>query len=430
MKQPIANELRTNFVGFLLLFFVLSLLQGCKCTEVKKLATIHEVNLQFDKLAKISLVLENSASMEPYYKSSGFQTNVSNFISNLDDIAKKQEFLLSDQNAIFFPFASDPQTASSNIQSGFQIAGNSPLDKILNNLIIKSIKENSVMVLVTDLIIDDPKLDGANELNTLQARVKTMFSEANRNNLAAIIYRFETSYSGKYFSSKRSISYDIDQVRPYFFWVIGPSEMVTQFGAKFEESYKKDLNAVYAGIKPRFGVPFLFEYSGAKGCSLKMDYSKDTTKVLGYQIIQRGDSLEFCFGLDMSPIPRGLFKGTNGVKNLLRIETKMARISTRYQDQNSFLKGKDIKEKDREFAGKLGHFFIVGVADIQKSISYTLELKTNLTPANNFSQFSISDDTDKTELLNKTFGLTEFINGMIGAYETSNSKILATIKIN
>lgn len=181
---------------------------------------MHTVKITNEQFDKINLILENSASMGPYYKSADFQTNLTKLISNLPKISTKQAFLISDTKANLSSFASSTDEAIDKIKFGFQIGGNSPLDDLLINLIERSKADSSINILVTDLIIDDPSLDFKNELNTLKARIQNKFNEAKKSNLAAIIYRFEAKYSGKYFTSKNGVAYDIDQDRPYFFWVI------------------------------------------------------------------------------------------------------------------------------------------------------------------------------------------------------------------
>lgn len=420
--------------NLLLLSLVLALaLAGCECPpKVTNLPKIHQVDAASVKIPKINLVLENSASMEPYYKSSQFQENVSNLIPNLQEISDKQNFLYSDQAATFATFATNPGDAITKIKTGFQTGGNSPLDQIIINLINKSIQDRSVSILVTDLIIDDPNLDGPNELNTLKARIKAKFLDASKNQLGSIIYRFETKLSGKYFTSKQALTYDIDQSRPYFFWVIGPTELVTALGLNLEQKLDSTIkyDAVYAGIKPNFGSPYLFPYSGAKGCSPKTTYSKDSSSIEKYFVQQKQDSVEFCFGINLSELPKVLQKDSSDMQNIIKPSVKIAQVELHYFRQEKFLKQKFINSNEIPIVNGLTHFYLVKVKEIDESSSYAIDLLLQVNSAHKFNEFSIDDDTEKENLGNKTFGLKQFVNGMLEAFDESKSQKIATIQIN
>ncbi len=424
---------RTLQVSTLILLLFISMLSGCCCGGdcTCKIPKAHVVKEQNSSIKKVSLVLENSASMEPYYRSSEFQTNLSNLIPTLVEISAKQDFLLSNNTADLQRFAGTPDDAIKKIKSGFQTGGDSPLDQVLLNLIDKAAKEKSVMILVTDLIIDDPSLDFKDELSTLQARIKTKFLEAQKNDLGAIIYRFEAKYAGKYFTSKRNVAYDIDQVRPYFFWVIGPKDMVNNFGVKIESKWDKlKYDAVYTGLKPEIAAPYMLTYSLARGCTVKMEYTKDSSKVLGYSVKQIEDSIHFCLALNLSDVPKGIKSANSGIKDMLSVKSDIAKVKLDYFDQSTILKNRDISTKEKGCITEFKHFFLVKVSNIDKSNKYSINLVPTLNSINNFGTFSTDDDTEKDELSNKTFGLTQFVTGMLEAYESGNNQILATIKIN
>ncbi len=209
----------------------------------------------------MTVMLENSSSMAGYSKAGNSQFTAPilalfNAVDNDVEIATAYVGGSRGVLEVKSVLRSDFESALTN--GKVASSDGSPLNQIID-MIVDSVKSNSVYCLITDGIVSGTN----NEINSsenkeftkrnlplMEQRVRMAFGKAEQKNIDLLLYRLTSTFSGIYYDYKNG-HHDINGVeRPYFIMFFGDRQNLV----KIHEALSKESGFVYSNLFASYQV--------------------------------------------------------------------------------------------------------------------------------------------------------------------------------
>lgn len=193
---------------------------------------------------KISIYIESSASMKPY-----FATHDENIINTVSRIGK-----LDNGNAKVY-FVGDDRPRSGYIMQILGNIGSQPSDvtTTFHDYFGKQAAvvdtSSSISFLVTDGLMSVGKRVGDTKLalEQLEGKITSSLKQSNDNSLAAAIFRYSGKYKGTYWHQNDSTS-SYDGMRPYYVIALGQSPYIKWLASLNKEELNNPEGSLFIGI--------------------------------------------------------------------------------------------------------------------------------------------------------------------------------------
>ena len=315
-------------------------------------------------------------------------------------------------------------------------------ESILNGVIksiIDSTSENSISILISDCIYSlEPTKDTKGSLGYQQNGTMEVFLNKFRSsnlNFTTCIYKMISDYEGNYFpydydsKKKNSISlYNIQAKRPYYIWVIGEFERVSDFTKKINfNSLKGFQNSIILSNFTKEKQPYytVLKETNKVGSFKQTDRGKRDVKSIN-DIQFDGGTLQFAIAIDLGNIPVDLSYLSNP-KNYVVPDGFIVR-SIKKIDRNK------LSQRDFVTVEKTTATHFITVSTMNKFTIQDLKLELSIKIPAWVEQRNSLDDRNIKDELDKTFGLAYLVQGVSEAYtthkpeQTSYFKITVTIR--
>lgn len=223
-----------------------------------------------EKQPVVNVFVENSPSMDGYVADGTFLKVLGNLITDVEASAKKVNlYIISDPrydevvgNSHLTQIMSKPQGMfSRDFQNSYSArklgrSGKSQLDKILS-YVVNNNRQGDVSIFLSDMIFSDNKVSPQDVLYRI-------FSKKD---ISMILYRFEGTFSGKYYyesPTKKKVEDIVTGKRPFFICVLSDNMKTLRDINQFESLKRKDLSSSSVLFTKE---PIVFEEK--KDCSRK-----------------------------------------------------------------------------------------------------------------------------------------------------------------
>jgi hypothetical protein len=351
----------------------------------------------------VNVYIENSSSMDGYVKGvTEFEQAVYNYLTDIKISKFTDSLNLNYINSDIIPQGSDIEDFIEKLEpDNFRVRGGNRGTSDISNIlksVLSETQENEVAILVTDGIFSPGKgKDAAQYLVNQQIGIKNSMAEYLKlyPNTAVILYRLSSKFDGYYYNREDSRTYLRSQ-RPFFIWLIGPIEQLSNLRTAVSESKFKG-----SGVQNTFSIT-----TGNK----EINYA-----------VKLGSGK---FKLDMKS-PK------NAIKNLKK-DTKGKHKSARFSvnaDLSGFLlnddylndnSNYDISSKDfivtvSKAVSPFTHQLNLSSDNVHKGI-VSIKLKTQIPPWVE----AINDNDGSVPLEGKTYGIKYQIEGIYEAFTFSN----------
>lgn len=233
---------------FLFAYAIISFVSACDAKGHRKNTTSsHSSNIKTSEISPskpiVNVYIENSGSMDGYVKGvTEFEQAVYNFLTDIKISDFTNSLNLCYINSNIIPQGSDISDFIEKLEpnSFKQKGGNRGVTDISNLLksVFSETDENEIAILVTDGIFS-PGIDKDAEQYLVNQQIgikKNMADHLKKYlNTAVVIYQLSSQFDGWYYNREDSRS-RINEQRPYYIWIIGNSDRVSELLLKVPQS--------------------------------------------------------------------------------------------------------------------------------------------------------------------------------------------------
>ncbi len=424
-----APFLLINLIRLILLFAAGgSILFSCSNSEnhslnesgmLESTSKIEEKEAHVEKIEKAIIYLENSQSMF------GYISDYTNYVDVVSELANKSEFVaektLRDfyfingaNNIITTKIGNDPVALKNKLNEvGFTCGDitKSNLNEMFH-LALDKAKKDTVSILVTDAIYDLERDDQLKQLKLEVDQTKSKFiDELEKGNVQTLVIKLSSKFRGYYFPVADGGKTLIDQIRPFYVFIFGESELLNKY---FKNEYIEGLSGLQNTARflklSDSQVPYHPSGSTILG-SFKIDYH-DITKLKEVKSDRNGEGFSFSFAVDFSKLPFSDSYYTD---------------TTNYQCLNSSFEVREIKnvadKKLHEIPFKPTHLITVGT---RKNPTGSLEIILNNSLPPWINETGETNDKVIKGDTSKTYGFEFLMNGINEAYQFENNNSVVT----
>jgi len=379
------------------------------------------------KAQTINVYIENSGSMD------GYVNGKTEFKGAIRDLLVMLKYHYDEKNTKIFFINSDVHstTTCSDLANFAQYIntlwvvgsrGHSKLNNIFKQVLERT-DNQTISILFSDYIYSIAGSNTIGLLNDEKSLTKDAFlskSKKDKMPLATTIVKMKSKFNGRYFPyTGDQNNYSIYMERPYYICVIGNQEILKDFNQKielktgkiegFENKYvlsSDDLKGIYYSV---LNSSFNNGRFTIDRDNSKRDYTHGIKDV---RTLRGSDTLTFAIAVDFSNVqvendyicnPKNYTVTTENFKI-----AKVFPLNQKEINQSDWITIKDHKPT----------YVILLKSTVQKlndtELSFVLKKQMPQWVANS----STEDDTDRSKLAGKTFGLKYWIEGISEAYET------------
>lgn len=406
---------------------------SCKPKTKQSEDTIIDTTKKDVKIENINFFLETSASMAGYLNSKSELKDILapllvSFESSKFDIKKLNLCTVSDTITFYDTIA---KTFIEMVATDKNIANNksSEFHKIFEK-IAGYTNENDISIFVSDCLFSfsPEEVRKNNNINlenitTLRSNIQSVFQDLNSRNFGVSIFGFYSNFDGQYFTYQNNKRYIKNEKRPFYVWIIAKSDVLQLFEDKLKEnkSLFPYVEELHFGSNNQI-TDCMIMFSMFKGAKFR-------TKEPYNSITEVNETpFEFLIALNLTSLD-SLCKDTSYLMNNLIIKTSNSIKAEIISVTNSSGECKNAEEKNR--AVNYTHFVKIKVNEmISKCDSIQISMESKLPEW--YKDWSTMDDSKKENNLNKTWGFSEFVGGVITAYqltEKDNNCINVNIKM-
>lgn len=214
----------------------------------------------------VNVYIENSESMDGYVKGvTEFEQTVYNYLSMIQRSEISNSLNLYYINSAIIPQKPVVRDFIEKLEpSAFKIKGGNRATTEISNIIdtiLQKTDKNTISILVSDCVFSLGKKNDSKEyLINQQIGISndvSQFIKRNKNDAAIIVFQLSSNFNGKYFffdkKEGKEVSEFIDESRPYYIWLIGSIENVSNLSTavpdnKFMGSGVEDKFSIIAGL--------------------------------------------------------------------------------------------------------------------------------------------------------------------------------------
>lgn len=375
----------------------------------------------------VKIFLETSASMGGYFnpnQSTKFKSVVSDLISKVDqEIKPVQIAFIADStvryNKSVSEFSREIATTSIAPQKSSQ------LHRIIDQISSETGKGN-ISVLVSDCILSFPDSDIKRnvDINQIQANlalkgdIYNTFSKLKKKHYSASVYAFTSEFFGIYYDYQNVKTRLWGENRPFYIWLIGESDLVTQFNLALSDiSTFKPTNSLHFGSSEKPIVDYdIIPQLGKKG---KWAKTRDGLEDID---IPDKEPLQFFIGLDLAQLPAYAQDGNYLQKNI-RISTAGSTVNYQFRKKESFDRSKIKSQPQLKQFQNASHILMIEVNNLsmtEAQLQVSLPMKYDTW----YKEWSTMNDKSVGGRQHKTFALEHLIDGVLEAYNSRNKEYI------
>lgn len=384
----------------LLLYVLLSLL-ACGCSSGPDISLCQGRPVKSAQSpARVKIFLETSGSMRgfmPPKAGTDFQRDVYNIISAFSDAwpGRLSLFQLTETGrpAVALPLSG----FRSQMNSGaFQSSTSTEIPQMLDT-ILRRRSDREVAVFISDLIFSpESKGNAAPALEQITADIRSRFHDRQA---ACAIFHFSSYFAGK---AAHPVS------SPYYFWIMGKPEMVSQVAAVIRQRYPA-ADQVNFGLQPAGISGSVLPHFHAEGHAVPMLCSRDRRYycLADYD----GEETSFFVGLNLSGLP-AYMRDPAFLSANLQVTGEQARI--RITAVQPITEATRLSEGDRRLAEQMSatHLVRIRVANVIAD-DLTIGFRVMNRPAAWAEAVNAPYDDPRRK---RTFGFSKLIAGLSQAY--------------
>jgi hypothetical protein len=377
------------------------------------------------QIKNIHLYLDNSASMEGYYKdSTEYKTIVSDLAVKMDKEIKPVDINFIAHNTIAYKksitdFTSDIATTPMAAQKS------SELQRMIGD-IATHCGNNDISILISDCILSfpdsaikaNPEINKDNASSTLKNNVYATFVDLKNKGFGASVYAFHSRFFGIYYDYQNQKTKLNGLKRPFYIWVIGKKALLNKFNSGLENitSFKPE-KSLHFGLADQT----VTAYSILPELERKGNWSKSSNGVSDIEM-QKGAPLQIAAGINLSNLP-SYARNIGYLQNNLVIKTNGCTATFAIKAKADLDKSKLKSEGQIKSFEESTHVLLFTVTDMPLS---TAGIHLNLPLKYDTWYLDWSTMNDKTLKMQegKTFALEYLIDGVKEAYENKNKNYL------
>lgn len=369
-------------------------------------------------MGNIHLFLDNSASMEGYYRENAeYKTIVSDIAAKTDKLIKPIDiWFISDS---LTKYGNSPDNFSSDIATTKMAdRRSSEMHEMLRKIAQKT-DSTDISMFISDCILSFPDQDiknnpeiNRNEApNALKENIFSTFSDLRKKGFAASVYAFKSGFYGTYYDyQNHNVQLNGDS-RPFFLWVIGQPDMLLKFEAQLEN---------VSTFKPAESLHFGFlsqpvnKYSVVPQIERKGNWAP-TDNGIEQITPDASGQVQICLMVNLSNLPlyaqRAEYLNSNlkveapGCESKVTVKTKALLDKSKLRNQSQL---QDYEQNT--------HGILVDITSMPLNAT-TLHLSLPLKYDTWYTNWSTLDDRETAGRTDKTFAFTYLIEGVKEAYE-------------
>ncbi|MGA0559185.1 hypothetical protein ACO2Q8_21180 [Larkinella sp. VNQ87] len=414
------NQVSHRATGLFLVLLLL-LFQACGRKEKK---TEQKPETKPAGISNILFFMETSASMGGYLKGeTNFKVIVSDLVTKLNQVAPvdvwtiagKPQPVAGGYNQFVVNLATTPLATERS----------SELHRIFKQVGEKA-KGNTVALLVSDCILSfpdeeirkNPEINRQNAESVLKSQINDQFASLKKQGISATVFAYTSGFNGTYYDYQNNKHKLAGESRPFYVWVIGKQELVSDLNQKLNE---------LLSTKPAKQLDF-----GASGALNQYDLFFSLNKKGSWRAEKAGLSevsvkpsapAEFAVGLNLDGLPAYAQAEAYLKKNLAitapNATVKLVNVQKKVQVPTDRLKERELKLLNQNT--HVLTFRVENLYDEKAAISVKLPVRFDDWYATGWSTM---DDRTPANRLNKTFALVHLMNGVKEAYQSATNDFL------
>lgn len=185
----------------------------------------------------LNVYIDNTGSMDGYMiDGSELKDAVYDYISSLNEFTVTTNLYYINNRII--PYKGNLEAYIKDLNpTSFKLAGGSRANTDFSAMIanvLETFNDSTVIVFISDCILDLPVKDTRNFLTNCQITIKNAVVNRKRQNpdLGIEILKLSSSYEGNYFYPNGSTEYLKDVTRPYYIWMFGNKQVLAGLNKK------------------------------------------------------------------------------------------------------------------------------------------------------------------------------------------------------
>jgi len=247
-------------VSLCLLVSFCCVLNGCR-KKIEVSNTSIASTIKSDKPV-LKVLIENSGSMDGYMcDGSQLKDAIYDYVSDLNRNTAMTELFYV--NSAIIPCKGNITSYIKNLNPiAFRQAGGNRANTDLGDMIanvLELVNDTTVVVFVSDCILDLPSKDAKDFLTNCEIRIKDEIINTQKRmpNLGIEILKLSSDFRGKYFFTNGSFEILKDVKRPYYIWIFGDKNYLAKLNSAvpFSQLAKYDLGGIVA-FTNQSAVPF------------------------------------------------------------------------------------------------------------------------------------------------------------------------------
>jgi len=378
-------------------------------------------------ITEVNIFLETSASMGGYfnpYESTEFKSVVTDLISKVNQNVKPIKIAFIAESTVRYNksvsnFNREIATISIAPQKSSQ------LHKIIDQISYETGKGN-VSILISDCILSFPDQDIKKnpEINRIQANlalkddIYNTFSKLKKKYYGASVYGFTSGFFGTYYDYQNVKTRLRGESRPFYIWVIGDRDLLTQFNLALSEiSTFKPSKSLHFGSSERPVVGYqIIPQLGKKGKWSKTPDGLEDIELVGKE------PLQFFIGLDLAQLP-AYAQNVSYLQKNIRISTAGSTVNYQFREKESFDKSKIKSQPQLKQFQNATHILMIEMNNLsmtETQLQVSLPMKYDTW----YKEWSTMNDKSVGGRQDKTFALEHLIDGVLEAYDSRNKEFI------
>lgn len=380
-----------------------------------------------NEIKQVKIFLETSASMGGYFNpqySTEYKNIISDLVNKVDQNVKPVKIaFIADSTFRYDKTVSDFSREIATTPIAPQKS--SQLHKIIDQISSETGK-GIISILVSDCILSFPDDDIKNnrEINVIQADVALKnnifrtFSALNKKHYATSVYAFRSKFFGTYYNYQNGKIPLRSEVRPFYIWVIGESELVSKFNSGLNEiSTFKPEKSLHFGLMDEAVTHYdIIPQLGQKG-----QWARTTGGLKDIEI-SNTEPLQFFIGLNLRELP-AYAQDIQYLQNNIKVSGVGGTVKYQFRDKSSLDKRKLKGQGQIKQFEDASHVLMVEIVHLninESQLQISLPLKYDMW----FKDWSTMDDKSVDGRKNKTFAFEHLIGGVLEAFDTRNKEFI------
>lgn len=382
--------------------------------------------------SQVKFFIENSGSMDGYIR------NTTEFEAALSDLLVQLQYHYDNKNLeVNFINTKVYPSQINEVQSFVEAlepekapykVGNRTVSKLneILKMILDSTSQSNISILVSDCIYSlGKKNDTEGALEFEKSLTKGAFLEKSKQfDFATIVLKMKSKFTGNYWNKDNGSTTYLNGVeRPYYIWIIGSNDHITEFSKKINfKSLKGFENSYFLSNFTKEKQPYYTVLKGTNKIGSFKQADRNAKEVTSIHDVEfDGGIFQFSIAVDLSNIPVDASYLTT-TKNYV-VPDGFTVKSIEKIDRNK-LSQRDFVTVEKSPAT---HFITVSTTNKITVQDLKLELSNKIPEW--VEKSNSMNDTDVKNELDKTFGLSYLVQGVSEAYATQNPEQTSYFKI-